>query len=130
MTFAICLANRGTFPGSLFDTARKELVKALAAQGHTALLLPKGSTRHDAVGSPKEGRVYAKFLAAKGIRPLADAPRGVDVASREKDGKEFVFLMNFTDESKTVSVNGTNVMSGEKAASGTLPSLGWAVIER
>ena len=64
MTFAICLANRGTFPGSLFDTARKELVKALAAQGHAALLLPKGSTRHDAVGSPKEGRVYAKFLAA------------------------------------------------------------------
>ena len=64
MTFAICLANRGTFPGSLFDTARKELTKALAAQGHKALLLPKDSTRHDAVGSPKDGRVYAKFLAA------------------------------------------------------------------
>lgn len=75
-------------------------------------------------------KLYAKFLAARGIRPLADAPRGVDVASREKDGKEFVFLMNFTDESKTVSVSGTNVMSGEKAASVTLPSLGWAVIER
>ena len=64
MTFAICLANRGTFPGSLFDTARRELTKALSAQGHKALLLPKGSTQHDAVGSPKEGRVYAKFLAA------------------------------------------------------------------
>ena len=64
MTFAICLANRGTFPGSLFDAARKELVEALSAQGHTALLLPRGSTRHDAVGSPKEGRAYAKFLAA------------------------------------------------------------------
>ena len=64
MTFAICLANRGTVPGSLFDTARKELTKALAAQGHKALLLPKDSTRHDAVGSPKDGRVYAKFLAA------------------------------------------------------------------
>jgi len=64
MTFAICLANRGTFPGSLFDAARQELTKALAAQGHAALLLPSGTTRHDAVGSPKEGRAYAKFLAA------------------------------------------------------------------
>ena len=64
MTFAICLANRGTFPGSLFDTARSDLAKALAAQGHAALMLPPGSTRHDAVGSPEEGRVFAKFLAA------------------------------------------------------------------
>ena len=64
MTFAICLANRGTFPGSLFDTARRELAKALSAQGHRAILLSRGSTRHDAVGSPKEGRVYEEFLAA------------------------------------------------------------------
>ena len=64
MKFAVCLANRGTFPGSLFDAARKELSKALSAQGHSALLLPEGATRHDAVGSPAEGRVYAKFLAA------------------------------------------------------------------
>jgi len=64
MKFAICLANRGTFPGSLFDTARKEIAKALSAQGHSALFLPEGSTRHDAVGSPVEGRAYAKFLAA------------------------------------------------------------------
>ena len=64
MTFAICLANRGTFPGSLFDAARKELAKALSAQGHAALMLPAGSTRHDAVGSIAEGRTYAKFLAA------------------------------------------------------------------
>ncbi len=64
MTFAICLANRGTFPGSLFDTARKELAKALSAQGHKALMLPEGSTRHDAVGSIVEGRTYAEFLAA------------------------------------------------------------------
>lgn len=62
MTFAICLANRGTFPGSLFDAARRELVKALAAQGHTALLLPTEATRHGAVGSPQEGGVYARFL--------------------------------------------------------------------
>ena len=64
MKFAVCLANRGTFPGSLFDAARKELSKALSSQGHSALFLPEGSTRHDAVGSPAEGRVYAKFLAA------------------------------------------------------------------
>ncbi len=62
MTFAVCLANRGTFPGSLFDVARKELAKALSAQGHKALALPRGSTRHDAVGTLEEGRVYAKFL--------------------------------------------------------------------
>lgn len=64
MTFAICLANRGTFPGSLFDSARKELARALSVQGHSALMLPPGTTRHDAVGSPADGRTYAKFLAA------------------------------------------------------------------
>ena len=64
MTFAICLANRGTFPGSLFDAARSELSKALSAQGHKALLLPADSTRHDAVGSADEGRSYAEFLEA------------------------------------------------------------------
>ena len=63
MTLAICLANRGTFPGSLFDVARKELSSALAMQGHTALMMPVGSTRHDAVGSIAEGCTYAKFLA-------------------------------------------------------------------
>lgn len=65
MKFAICLANRGTFPGSLFDAARKELVKALAAQGHSAIMLPSGLTRYDAVGSIAEGRLYAKFLSEK-----------------------------------------------------------------
>lgn len=64
MTFAICLANRGTFPGTLFDAARKELAKAMSAQGHKTLMLPEGSTRHDAVGSIVEGRTYAEFLAA------------------------------------------------------------------
>ena len=64
MKFAVCLANRGTFPGSLFDAARKELSRSLSSQGHSALFLPEGSTRHDAVGSQAEGRVYAKFLAA------------------------------------------------------------------
>ena len=65
MTFAICLANRGTFPASLFDAARKELVKALSAQGHSAVVLPSGLTRCDAVGSVAEGRVYAEFLAER-----------------------------------------------------------------
>ena len=65
MKFAICLANRGTFPGSLFDAARKELVKALASQGHSAIMLPSGLTRYDAVGSIAEGRLYAKFLSEK-----------------------------------------------------------------
>ncbi len=64
MRFAVCLANRGTFPGSLFATARRELKRALAAQGHEALFLPEEATRHGAVGSPKEGAVFAKFLAA------------------------------------------------------------------
>ena len=64
MRFAICLANRGTFPGSLFDTARRELKKVLAAQGHEVLFLPVDATRHGAVGSPKEGSVFAKFLTA------------------------------------------------------------------
>lgn len=63
MKFAVCLANRGTFPGSLFDAAREDLSRALSALGHSALMLPEGSTRHDAVGSPAEGRVYAEFLA-------------------------------------------------------------------
>ena len=64
MVFAVCFANRGTFPGSLFDKARKDISKALASEGHVPLMMPEGSTRHDAVGSPAEGRIFAKFLAA------------------------------------------------------------------
>lgn len=64
MVFAVCFANRGTFPGSLFDKARKDISKALASEGHAPLMMPEGSTCHDAVGSPAEGRIFAKFLAA------------------------------------------------------------------
>ena len=64
MKFAICLANRGTFPASLFATARRELKKALSAQGHEVLFLSEDATHHGAVGSPKEGAVFAKFLSA------------------------------------------------------------------
>lgn len=74
--------------------------------------------------------LYAKFLRDKGIRPIADAPAGVDISSRVKDGKEFVFALNFTEETQTVSVNGRNVLDGTEVRSVTLPPLGWAVIGR
>ena len=74
--------------------------------------------------------LYGKLLAAQGIHPIADVPAGVEVSSRVRDGKEYVFLLNFTEETHTVLIDGRDMMEDTLTAGVTLHPLGWAVIER
>ena len=61
-TFALFFGNRGFFPASHQETARRELTDVLEKLGHRTLLLDAGATRHGAVETPREGEVYARFL--------------------------------------------------------------------
>jgi L-fucose isomerase-like protein len=61
-TYALYFGNRGFFPESLIAGARKELSEKLAALGHETIMLDETATRHGAVETPAEGKIYAKFL--------------------------------------------------------------------
>ncbi|MBN1396275.1 MAG: hypothetical protein JW959_14725 [Pirellulales bacterium] len=61
-TFALFFGNRGFFPASLQAAARREMRESLERMGHKVLLLDEDATRHGAVETPEEGRVYAQFL--------------------------------------------------------------------
>ncbi|TBL68317.1 beta-galactosidase [Paenibacillus thalictri] len=60
------------------------------------------------IASSPEPRFLQHLLAslceAKGIAPLLDAPAGVEVSEREKDGKRFMFLLNHNDMQVTVHI--------------------------
>jgi L-fucose isomerase-like protein len=61
-TFALFFGNRGFFPASLQETARREMAATLQSLGYGILMLESEATRHGAVETPKEGAVYARFL--------------------------------------------------------------------
>lgn len=48
--------------------------------------------------------LLANFCEEKGVAPLADAPAGVEVTRRSKDGSSFLFLLNHNAEEATVKV--------------------------
>lgn len=62
LTFALFFGNRGMFPASLMEAARKEITQNLTKLGHKYILLEEEATRHGAVETADEGRVYARFL--------------------------------------------------------------------
>lgn len=61
--FALYFGNRGFFPASLQAEAREELPKVLAAAGHEYIMLDADATRYGAVETPREGELFANFLA-------------------------------------------------------------------
>lgn len=61
--FALFFGNRGFFPASLQAEAREELPKVLEAAGHEYIILDADVTRYGAVETPREGELYANFLA-------------------------------------------------------------------
>ena len=63
ITFALYFGNRGFFPESLIESARREMRDAVEAAGYGALLLDESATRYGAVETTQEGDVYAQFLA-------------------------------------------------------------------
>ena len=48
--------------------------------------------------------LLANLCEEKGVAPLADAPAGVEVTRRSKDGSSFLFLLNHNAEEATVKV--------------------------
>jgi L-fucose isomerase-like protein len=60
--FALFFGNRGFFPASLLKSAREEMQAVLGKLGHETLVMPEEATRHGAVETPAEGRLYAEFL--------------------------------------------------------------------
>lgn len=65
-TFALFIGNRGFFPAQLLRTAREEMTEALEGLGHRVLAMDPGATRHGAVETPEEGRLYAEWLEQRG----------------------------------------------------------------
>jgi len=86
-TFALFFGNRGFFPASLIEGARKELAGVLEKHGYGALIMDPSATRYGAVETPAEGQKYARFL-----RENAGNFDGVIVS-----------LPNFGDETGAVS---------------------------
>ena len=86
-TFAVFFGNRGFFPASLQAAAREEMRSVLEKLGHGVLMLDETATRHGAVETPEEGRLYAEFLARH----------------RGEYGGVILCLPNFGDETGAVS---------------------------
>ncbi len=86
-TFALFFGNRGFFPASLQASAREEMTKALKKLGHQTIALDAGATRHGAVETPREGKIYAEFLRA----------------NRGKFGGVILCLPNFGDETGAIA---------------------------
>ena len=86
-TFALFFGNRGFFPASLQAGARRELTQSLRALGHKTISLDAKATRHGAVETPAEGKIYADFLNA----------------NRGKYGGVVLCLPNFGDETGAIT---------------------------
>ncbi len=61
-TFALFLGNRGTFPSSLIQEARGEMIEALQSMGYRVILPPSDITESGAFETPTEGKLFANFL--------------------------------------------------------------------
>lgn len=63
MKFALLIANRGFFPSSVIESARKEMMQAVEKIGAEVLMPDVALTRFGAVETREEGETYASFLA-------------------------------------------------------------------
>jgi L-fucose isomerase-like protein len=85
--FAVLFGNRGFFPASLQPAARDEMLGALAALGHDALVMDADATPHGAVETAEDGSKFAGFLEAH----------------RGQFGGVIVCLPNFGDETGAIA---------------------------
>ena len=60
--FAIMYGNRGFFPASLVEEARREVPQALSALGYESISLEAEATRFGGIETVEEARKYANFL--------------------------------------------------------------------
>lgn len=50
-----------------------------------------------------------------GVRPMIDAPAGIEAVIRQKDGQRFLFVLNHADTEQTLSLSGVDLISGQVA---------------
>ncbi len=60
--FALFLGNRGFFPASLLMDARRDMNAVFKKLGYKTLMLNSRATRHGAVETVEEGKIFADFL--------------------------------------------------------------------
>lgn len=85
-------------------------------------------------GSDHLDSFYGELIDEMGLAPawLGEVPAEVSVVPRGGDGETYLFVMNFSEEEKTVSLNGsyTDMFTGEAAeGSFTLPVYGVRVLK-
>jgi L-fucose isomerase-like protein len=103
-TFALFFGNRGFFPASLMQEARQQLPAALKAMGHDCLMTGVKATRHGAVETFREGKIFADFLRKNHGRydgiiiclPNFGDENGALAAMRDEDVP--IFIMAYPDD--------------------------------
>lgn len=83
MNFALFFGNRGFFPGSLVDAARKEMIEAVKQSGNDCIFLDPQETKYGAVSCESDGLIFAEWLEKH----------------RHKVDGVIMCLPNFSDES-------------------------------
>lgn len=64
MKLALLIANRGFFPHTVIESARKEMSDAIMLAGAEVLCIEESKTRYGAIETREEGEVFAEFLVA------------------------------------------------------------------
>lgn len=78
------------------------------------------------VATASSGEFYREFLKnicdEAGIFPLMNAPKGVEVSCREKDGKRWLFVLNHNENAVEIAVKvpAVDVITGNAVSAGVL----------
>lgn len=118
--------------GFLCELAHAEGAQALADYGEdfyagmpavTENRLGKGRVIYLAARAEQKflDLLYARLLCDAGVAPIVDAPAGVVVKEREKDGKKYTFLLNFAGQEVRMDVpEGLDLVSGVRVRGETM----------
>ncbi len=117
--------------GFLCELAHAEGAQALADYGEdfyagmpavTENRLGKGRVIYLAARAEQKflDLLYERLLRDAGVAPIVDAPAGVIVKEREKDGKKYTFLLNFAGQDVRMAVpEGLDLVSGARVCGET-----------
>ncbi len=74
-------------------------------------------------------RLITQVISEAGIRPTAVAPAGVEVVRRRSAQRSYLFILNHTDETATITARGVDLVEGvDWDGAGSVPAGGVAVI--
>ncbi|WP_199614194.1 beta-galactosidase [Paenibacillus alkalitolerans] len=78
------------------------------------------------------GGFLANLCESKGVKPLLNAPAGLEVSRRTKDGNSMLFLLNHNPEAVTVELDGsryTDLLTGKSVSgSASVPGRGVVIL--